>query len=123
MINQKVVEAEVEAEVAVEVEEIVEVAVEVAHLHALIASLIQAQVANLITNIAHVARIPHILAVFLQELRLELNGVNYSISFRQLTFGRECETTCFSMAHTIMNSERHSTSCISMRPTNSILMK
>jgi len=119
MIKQKVEEAEV----AVEVEVVVEVAVEVAHLHALIASLIQAQAANLITNIVLIAHIAHILAVFLQELRLELNGVNYSISFRQLTFLRECETTFFSMEHTTMNSGRHSTSCISMRPTNIILMK
>jgi hypothetical protein len=112
MINQKV--AVVGAVVAVEA------AAEVVHLHSQILSHILAPAANLTMSIV---RTVHVQAAILRELGHELNGANYSISFRQLTFGRECETICFYMVLTTMNTERHLTSSISMRPTNGILKK
>jgi hypothetical protein len=116
MINKKVagVGGVVVAEVAVEV------AAGVVHLHTVIVSHIPAPAANLTMSIV---RTIHIQAVILLELGHELNGANCSISFRQLTFGRECETMCFCMVLTIMNIERHLMSFISMRPTNNISKK
>jgi hypothetical protein len=112
MINQKV--AGVVAVVAVEA------AAEVVHLHSQILSHILAPAANLTMSIV---RTVHVQAAILRELGHELNGANYSISFRQLTFGRECETMCFSTVLTIMNIGRHLMSFISMRPTNNISKK